>query len=388
MDTPLGSWKKCLSKEVVMQVSKMTRSFIAVLSCALLLFSMVSMTGCGKAVAATVNGEKIYEADVTSRIEQIRTAYDCADDKEWATLLNSYGYTPESLREETINTLAQGVVVRAAAKDAGITVDTSKVNEYIDSIKTSYGYTDDASWNEYLDSIGYTTDSLYEEIELSYLEEDLSTSLVTTEPDDAYIQNMANSYATSYAGKRSSNILYSTETYGDDAQAQCAAAIAELQASSDLATAFAAKASEINTDSTKDKGGDVGWDVLNTFESGYTTALDSLAKGQMTVEPVQTGYGYHIILCTDVYTGEPNAEGVVDLAQMPSEIYTQFKSDVISYYKNEQGQTGIQELVDAADIQIKDMPKNLSYNVDMSLADSADSSTSASTGSASSSSVS
>jgi foldase protein PrsA len=356
--------------EMVMQVSKVTRSLVAVASSALLVLSMFGLAGCGKAVAATVNGEKIYEADVTSRVEQIRTAYDCSDDTAWATLLNSYGYTPETLREETINVLAQDILVRAAAKDAGITVDSSTVDDYISSIRTSYGYTDDTTWNEYLDSIGYTADSLYSEIELQYLEEDLAEQSVTDEPDDAYIQQMANSYASSYAGKRSSNIVFTTDVYGDDAEAQCEAAIAELQASSDLASAFATKASEVNTDSTKSTGGDVGWDVLNSFESNYTTALDALDKGQMTTTPVQTSYGYHIILCTDVYTGTADADGVVDLTLMPSDIYTQFKSDVESYYKSSQSDTYVQGLVDDATIQINDMPSGLSYDVDMSLASS------------------
>ena len=61
-------------------------------------------TGSGGA-AATVNGTEIPEATVTDYVQNIRGQYSLDDDDSWGQFLSANAMTPESLREQTINSL-------------------------------------------------------------------------------------------------------------------------------------------------------------------------------------------------------------------------------------------------------------------------------------------
>ena len=52
-------------------------------------------------------------------------------------------------------------------------------------------------------------------------------------------------------------------------------------------------------DSTKNKGGDLGWISVGDTVSEFETAAFALKKDTYTTEPVKTTYGYHIIYKTD-----------------------------------------------------------------------------------------
>ncbi|WP_230371044.1 peptidylprolyl isomerase [Paludibacterium denitrificans] len=64
---------------------------------------------------------------------------------------------------------------------------------------------------------------------------------------------------------------------------------------------FAQLAKEKSTDpGSKDNGGDLGWQDARTFVPSFRTALTKLSKGQITAQPVQTQFGWHIIKLDDV----------------------------------------------------------------------------------------
>lgn len=50
---------------------------------------------------------------------------------------------------------------------------------------------------------------------------------------------------------------------------------------------------------SKDKGGDLGWSVPDSFVPEFGQAMTKLKKGQITQEPVKTQFGYHIIKLED-----------------------------------------------------------------------------------------
>ena len=50
---------------------------------------------------------------------------------------------------------------------------------------------------------------------------------------------------------------------------------------------------------SKDKGGDLGWNVPANYVPPFAAALTKLQKGQFTQEPVKSQFGYHIILLED-----------------------------------------------------------------------------------------
>ncbi len=50
---------------------------------------------------------------------------------------------------------------------------------------------------------------------------------------------------------------------------------------------------------SKDQGGKLEWTMPSTFVKPFSDAMVKLKKGEMTQEPVQTPYGYHIIKLED-----------------------------------------------------------------------------------------
>lgn len=53
-------------------------------------------------------------------------------------------------------------------------------------------------------------------------------------------------------------------------------------------------------DSTKDKGGDLDWNVPGVYDKTFADAMVKLEKGKLTEAPVHTRFGFHIILLDDV----------------------------------------------------------------------------------------
>ncbi|MGM9987556.1 MAG: peptidylprolyl isomerase [Bacillaceae bacterium] len=66
-------------------------------------------------------------------------------------------------------------------------------------------------------------------------------------------------------------------------------------------------AKEYSTDSTKDKGGDLGYFTSGTMVEEFEDAAYKLKKGEVSA-PVKTQYGYHIIKVTDIKEVKPYEE--------------------------------------------------------------------------------
>jgi peptidyl-prolyl cis-trans isomerase C len=54
-----------------------------------------------------------------------------------------------------------------------------------------------------------------------------------------------------------------------------------------------------STDNSKANGGDLGWFTTARMVKPFGDAVKGLKKGELTAEPVQTQYGWHIILLVD-----------------------------------------------------------------------------------------
>jgi len=51
---------------------------------------------------------------------------------------------------------------------------------------------------------------------------------------------------------------------------------------------------------SKDRGGDLDWQIPGVFDKGFADAMVALTKGKMTDAPVRTRFGFHIIQLDDV----------------------------------------------------------------------------------------
>lgn len=317
-------------------------------------------SGDSGAVAATVGDVPISEDTVTKYIESIRSQMGVTDEDSWGNWLAQNGYTPESVREEVVNSYVQRELIKKGADERGITVDSTEVDGYVDQMKQNYDT--DEKWQEALTQAGMTEDEYRSEIELQLKNRGLLESFASDEePSEEDLLQYAQMYATTYDGaKRSSHILFDS---GDEATAR--EVLDKLNAGE---LDFAEAAKEYSKDGSASDGGDVGWDKTSSFVEEYQTALDGLEKDQMSGLVTST-YGIHIIKCTDVFTAP---EEVTSLDQIPSDWVDSIKSSLKSQKQSEAYQQWLEEYKESSDVVINPMPEGLPYAVDMSKYQSSD----------------
>lgn len=324
---------------------------------------LCGLTACsGESVAATVGTKKISEQTITDYITNYRTSQGLDDDSNFAMVLSMYGMTPESFRENIIDMFVNRELVLLAAQEKGMSIDSATIDEYVNQMKSNYS--DDTAWQTALTNAGLTEEKYRENIEYALLNKQLSGSFaVSDDPTDEQVFAVAQDNLKYFEkAKRSSHILF------DASDEETAKEVLEKINNGTLD--FADAASQYSKDtSSAVNGGDVGWDLLTSFVSEYQTALDGLELGQVS-ELVKSQFGYHIIKCTEVM---PAADSVKSLSDLPEAFQTYFKqlatttsssststSTAFSVWLN-----GYRTTVD---VKINDMPKGLSYDVDMTAA--------------------
>jgi peptidyl-prolyl cis-trans isomerase C len=86
------------------------------------------------------------------------------------------------------------------------------------------------------------------------------------------------------------------------------------------------------------RGGDLGWAGPGAYVKGFSDAMTKLEKGKYTETPVQTQFGYHVILLEDVRE-----------TQFPA--FEQVKGQITESIQNRQAQAFAEELKKKAKIQ-------------------------------------
>lgn len=318
------------------------------------------------AVAATVDGSKIYENDVTEYIEALRSQYNMTDDESWAAGLASSGSTVAEFREEVIDSFVTRELINTHAKDRDVSVESSEIDEYVNQTKSNYET--EEKWQSALEQVGMTEDEYRKEIERQlkskYLEESFADEV--KDPSKKEQLEQAQTYASSYDGaKKSSHILFKAD------DEKTAKKVLKKLNDGDIKFADAAKQYSQDSGSAED-GGNVGWDKMTSLVDEYQDALDKLNKGEMS-ELVTSSFGIHIILCTDEYEAPKtyNFDGeeevkITSLDQIPSDWLDSIKDALKSDAQSEAYDKWLSDLRKSADIEIKDMPSGLPYDVDMS----------------------
>jgi foldase protein PrsA len=326
---------------------------------------ILSACGSKNSVAATYAGGKINESTVTARIESVRNgnpAY--KSDEDWATALQNAGLTPEAYRKQVIEDIIKDELIVEAAKKEELSADTETIDTNIKQMK------DSGSLEQTMSSYGVKTE---EELKKTFEAQDLRAKLLeklypAKKLTDKELEEFVIQNAATYAGKRSSEILL-TPSDGKDIAAVTKEA-AELKAKIKTADDFAKYAKESSKDtSSAEKGGDKGWSYQNSFSTEYKEALDKLKVGEVS-DPVATNDTVVLIMCTDEYVLP--ADGTVDYAKVPKDIIEALATRGSEQNRNTEFSQYLAGLAEKADIRINDMPKKLSYDVDMKLAKSPD----------------
>ena len=361
----------------------MKASTIAKAVCAVSLSALcvVSITACSGnstsgskgvgGVAATVNGAEIQEEEVTASVESIRSQMSLTDEDAWGEWMVKNNYTPEKIREQIIDDLAFNQLIIQGADEKGIEVSDAEVQSYVDDTKQKYPSED--KWQDALKDVNMTEDDYRAKLRVGLLSQALLKTF-GSDPSDEDVLSYAQTYISSFDGaKRSSHILFDA----DDAET-AQSVLDQINAGT---LDFAEAAKTYSKDNSGQNGGDVGWDKLNHFVSEYTAGLADLSKGQVS-GLVTSSFGIHIIKCTDEFHAP---DELTSLDQLPSEFVEQFRSLLKSSNQSKAYQQWLSDAKENADIEIKDMPSGLPYDLDMSKYQSDDSSDSSSTDGSSSS---
>ena len=315
-------------------------------------------------VAATVNGVNIKEDTVTKQIMAVRSSLGYDKDEDWAQYLVDNSMTPESYREQVIDSYAESYLKQQAEKEYGITVtDEDLEKSWQEAAEASGG---EEAFTKQIETYGFTKDSYKESLRSNLASQKLKEAVAgTEEPTDDEIVAYLNENLDVYNDtRRSSNILIkvaedATEEEDAEAKAKAQEVLDKIE-SGDMSFADAAKEYSEDTGSAQD-GGDVGWDKLTTFVTEYQDALSGLSKGQVS-GLVKTTYGYHIIECTDVF----KVDGEVKKAkEVPEEIRTYISNILKTQAESTAYSEWWTEYKEKADISINEMPEDVPYNVSL-----------------------
>lgn len=98
-----------------------------------------------------------------------------------------------------------------------------------------------------------------------------------------------------------------------DEQAAAEGIIKELKGGAD----FARLATKRSKDSSSKSGGDLGWFTLDTMVPPFANAVKAMQPGQLTEQPVQSQYGWHVIKLEETRaTSAPPFDEVKDRVKM------------------------------------------------------------------------
>ena len=204
-------------------------------------------------VAATVNGVEIPEDKVTQAIQDIRAQMSLTEEDAWGQWLADNDYTPESVREEIVNSFVDQELVKQGGEAEGITADPTEIDQYVETMRGHYD--SDSAWAEFIEAVGMTEDEYRDNIALSLVSQQLQEKVGegAAEPTDEEVLESAKTYVSSYDGaKKSSHILFEAS---DEAQAQ---EVLDKINAGELDFATAAESYSKDTASAAE-GGNVGW---------------------------------------------------------------------------------------------------------------------------------
>ena len=322
---------------------------------------LTSDTGLTGGVAATVNGVEIEEDKVTRAINNFRLNNSYTEEDKWKEYLENRKYTVESMRYEIIGSLVDQELVKQCAEQLGVSTNDEEIQSYVDKMVEQYS--SEEAWLNAVEEAGWEdgVEGYKKALNFSILEKKLQDQFdaeveASFEDEDTLLAKLQDRSTTYTGAKRTSHILFGE---GDQ---ELANEVREKLANGEMT--FEEAVAEYSTDdTTKENGGDVGWDKTNSFVTEYTDAVANLENVGDISDVTESKYGFHIIELTDVWTA-PETIGSVD--DMPEEFVTEIKTNAIETDGETKYTDWLDSMRPANDVVVNPMPDNVPYKVDMS----------------------
>ena len=167
----------------------------------------------------------------------------------------------------------------------------------------------------------------------AYISEFLEQKEISDEQVESKYEELKGSSSTSGLEYLASHILVGTKEEAD-------AAIEQIGGDPDK---FAEVAAEISNDpGSAAQRGSLGWAPSQTYVPEFATALESLQPGNMTSEPIQTQFGWHVVFVEDT---RPIEFPPLDATQR-QQILEQLRTELIA--------VEVERLVDSAEIEVNE----------------------------------
>ena len=241
-------------------------------------FLMTGLFGCGDKIpegtVATVNGTPISQEVLDENYNMMMRQYE-----SYYGLDVSADDLKLEVRNAMLNELIVNELLMQEAEKRELSVSDDEVTAYIDNMVTTYYGGNQDNFEAALELVGmtpeYYQDSVRESLLITKLQEDLVNHPETVDLIKAR------------------HILVETEE-------EALTVIAKLDAGED----FAALAQEYSLDGSAANGGDLGYFATNGTTTSkmvdeFTAAAVALEIGEYSSTPVETQFGYHIILVED-----------------------------------------------------------------------------------------
>lgn len=301
---------------------------------ALVLLAAAVLSSCGDSAggtALTVNGTEVSQADVQAEIDDLVGFAEACPNSQFAQSLYGEGgdgtdtvstaFTAQVLQERVVSIV---VADEFASRDLEITQDDKDAAEeqFTSSLggatcdpeaaaDTSTSTTaDPAQGQQIFDDFSQE----FREFEITFnAQATVLGEALTAEAgedldvSDADVQAYYDENQDQFTQNCAAHILVADEATANDLKAQ-------LDAGADFATL----AEENSTDTgSAAQGGDLGCQAPGTFVPEFETAIDEAEVGKVT-DPVQTEFGYHLILV--------NSKGVQPFEDVQDQIRTQLET--------------------------------------------------------------
>jgi len=265
--------------------SRYTRP-VAVILASLLVFVAFASTGCKSGTAstavATVNGVEIPKSAVDSQIAQMKKASP-------SSFEGTMGVEVEKqYRAQVLDSLIQLELIKAAAKDLGVSVTTKQIDDYVAQLQQQYGGADALA--SAMESAGFDMKTLREQISNNLLADAVGTKVTTGTIDvtdaeiSAYYEQNKSQYSTPAQVHAEHVLVAATDTV------LAQKVYDQAKGGADFATL--AKKYSIDPGS-KDSGGDLGWAASSSYVKAFADAVDTMKVN--AVKMVKSDFGIHII---------------------------------------------------------------------------------------------
>ncbi|MEK9198148.1 peptidylprolyl isomerase [Ureibacillus sp. 179-F W5.1 NHS] len=223
------------------------------------------LVGCSSksTLIASVNGEEITEEELNE------------------TLTAQYG-------SEVLDSLITDKIIELEAKELGVSVSEEELQAEYEEYASQYG--GEETLLEMLDSYGMDVEDIKKDMEtylltFKVMEDDLG---ITDDEIQTFFEENKETYGQA-AEVEASHILVEDETIAQEV-------IGKLNAGED----FAELAKEYSTDTaTNEDGGNLGYFGTGEMAEAFETAAFAMEVGDISSEPVETEYGFHVIKVTD-----------------------------------------------------------------------------------------